>query len=101
MTVYTVAQPTITDREAYGRNQARFLEVLRRHDGRLLAADEKPVAVEGHWAHEKVVIRAFAEEDAFTRFAESPDYQISRSRSTAAGSSGVVLLARGVCGTGR
>lgn len=47
VTVYAIAQLTITDREAYGRYQARFMEVFARFQGRLLAADEAPKVEEG------------------------------------------------------
>ena len=39
MTVYALAQISITDREAYERYQARFTEVFMKFEGRLLAAD--------------------------------------------------------------
>jgi uncharacterized protein (DUF1330 family) len=39
MTVYALAQISITDREAYDRYQARFMEVFMKFNGRLLAAD--------------------------------------------------------------
>ena len=42
MTVYALAQISITDRAAYDRYQARFMEVFLRFRGRLLAADEAP-----------------------------------------------------------
>ncbi|SUB53962.1 Uncharacterized conserved protein [Nocardia brasiliensis] len=47
MTVYVIAQMKFTDRAAYDRYQARFLEVFARHSGTLLAADESPQVVEG------------------------------------------------------
>jgi uncharacterized protein (DUF1330 family) len=47
VTVYAIAQVRFTDRAAYDRYQARFMEVLRRHPGTLLAADESPRVVEG------------------------------------------------------
>jgi len=40
MSVYAVVQLTITDREAYGRYQARFMDVFRRYKGQLLASDD-------------------------------------------------------------
>ena len=70
MTVYALAQLTIHDRARYGRYQSRFMEVLRRHKGRLLAADERPRVLEGRWEREKVVLLAFADEAAYHAFAE-------------------------------
>lgn len=95
MTVYAIAQLRFTDRAAYDRYQARFMEVFRRHSGTLLAADESPQVVEGHWDGEKVVLMSFPDESAFRQWAESPEYQhISKDRS--AGADTVVLLAKGL-----
>lgn len=95
MTVYAIAQLRFTDRAAYDRYQARFMEVFRRHSGTLLAADESPQVVEGHWDREKVVLMSFPDESAFRQWAESPEYQhISKDRS--AGADTVVLLAKGL-----
>jgi len=47
MTVYAIAQLKMTDRAAYDRYQARFFDVFRKFNGRLLAADEHPRVLEG------------------------------------------------------
>jgi Domain of unknown function (DUF1330) len=49
MTVYVIAQLKMTDRATYDRYQARFFEVFRKFNGRLLSADESPSVVEGDW----------------------------------------------------
>ena len=95
MTVYALAQLTIHDRALYGRYQNRFMDVLRRHKGRLLAADESPRVVEGAWDRQKVVLLAFADEAAYRAFADSADYlEIAEDRK--AGAEAVVLLVRGI-----
>lgn len=95
MTVYALAQITITDRDTYNRYQARFMEVLKPFGGRLLAADESPHVLEGDWPHQKAVLIAFETEAALKAWAESPAYEeIARDRK--AGSTGVVLLVRGI-----
>ena len=55
MTVYAIAQLKFTDRNAYNRYQAAFMEVFQRYSGTLLAADEAPQVVEGQWQRDKVV----------------------------------------------
>ena len=65
VTVYAIAQLRFTDRAAYDRYQARFMEVFRRHPGTLLAADESPEVVEGDWDREKLVLMSFPDEAAF------------------------------------
>ena len=95
MTVYAIAQLRFTDRAAYDRYQARFMEVFRRHSGTLLAADESPQVIEGHWDREKVVLMSFPDEATFNGWAQSPEYQdISRDRR--AGADTVVLLVKGL-----
>lgn len=95
MTVYAIAQLRFTDRAAYDRYQARFMEVFRRHPGTLLAADESPQVVEGQWDREKVVLMSFPDEAAFHSWAQSPEYQdISKDRH--AGADTVVLLVEGL-----
>ena len=95
MTVYAIAQLKFTDRAAYGRYQARFMEVFRRHPGTLLAADERPEVIEGEWDREKVVLMSFPDEAAFRGWAQSPEYQdISKDRR--AGADSVVLLVQGL-----
>jgi len=95
VTVYAIAQLRFTDRAAYDRYQARFMEVFRRYPGTLLAADESPQVVEGDWDREKVVLMSFPDQEAFRGWAESPDYQeISKDRH--AGADTVVLLVKGL-----
>jgi uncharacterized protein (DUF1330 family) len=95
VTVYAIAQLKITDRAAYDRYQAKFMEVFRRHPGTLLAADESPEVVEGQYDREKVVLMSFPDADAFHGWAQSPEYQqISKDRQ--AGADTVVLLVKGL-----
>jgi uncharacterized protein (DUF1330 family) len=95
--VYAIAQLTITDRATYDRYQQRFMGVMKRFKGQLLAADEHPKVVEGEWDRQKVVLLAFPDEPSFVEWAESPDYrEIAKDRH--AGSTAVVLLVKGVPG---
>lgn len=81
MTTYVLALLRFTDRAAYDRYQARFMDVFRRFDGRLLAADEHPQLSEGVSDREKIVLMAFPDAAAARRFAEDPEYQeISKDR---------------------
>lgn len=95
MAVYAIAQLRFNDRAAYDRYQARFMEVFRRHPGTLLAADEAPQVIEGHWDREKLVLMSFPDEAAFRGWAQSPEYQeISKDRQ--AGADTLVLLVKGL-----
>lgn len=95
MTVYAVAQLRFTDRTAYDRYQAAFMEVFARYSGTLLAADDAPRVIEGEWTGDKVVLMSFPDEAEFRRWADSPEYQqISIDRR--AGADTVVLLVHGI-----
>lgn len=94
VTVYVIVQLKMTDRAAYDRYQARFFDVFRKFNGRLLSADEHPAVLEGNWDRDKLVLMSFPDEAAFRAWSESPEYvEISRDRK--AGAQGVVLLAKG------
>jgi uncharacterized protein (DUF1330 family) len=96
VTVYALAQLRIHDRAPYERYMARFMPVLQKYNGRLLAADESPRVIEGEWwDRNKVVLMAFADKDAFRAWATSSEYtEISEDRK--AGAEAVVLLIDGV-----
>lgn len=95
MTVYMIAQISITDHDAYRRYQIRFMEVLSRYRGTLLAYDKEPIVEEGQWDRERVVLMSFPDEGAFREWADSAEYQeIAVDRK--AGSAGVVLLVHGL-----
>ncbi|MBF6382846.1 DUF1330 domain-containing protein [Nocardia farcinica] len=95
MTVYVIAQLKFTDRAAYDRYQARFMDVFTKYSGTLLAADEQPTVLEGDSDREKVVLMSFPDEEAVTAWAQSPEYlEISEDRH--AGAHTVSLLVRGL-----
>jgi uncharacterized protein (DUF1330 family) len=95
MTVYALAQVRITQRDAYDRYQVRFMEVFKRFNGRLLAADPAPRVVEGSWPSEKVVLMSFPDEPSFRAWADSPEY-LAIAKDRLAGSEAVVLLVNGL-----
>lgn len=95
MTVYAIAQLRFTDRVAYDRYQARFMDVFRHYRGTLLAADGSPEVIEGRWDRDKLVLMSFPDEAAFRQWSESLEYQeISKDRR--AGADTVVVLAKGL-----
>lgn len=95
MTVYAIAQISIHDRARYERYVAGFMPVLIQYGGRLLAADEQPVLVQGSWDRDKIIVMEFADRDSFDRWSSSGEYQaISQDRIAA--TDGTVLLVHGV-----
>lgn len=94
MSVYLVAQLRFTDRAAYDRYQAAFWGVFSKFNGKILAADEHPVTVEGHWDREKIVILDFPDANSADAFSASPEYELI-SRDRKAGADAVVLRVQG------
>lgn len=96
MSVYALAQLRIHDPEPYGRYMARFMPILEKYHGKLLAADDAPRVLEGQWwDRNKVVLMEFADKDAFKAWSTSPEYtEIAKDRK--AGADAVVLLIKGV-----
>lgn len=98
MSVYIVAQLRFTDRRSYDRYQARFPQVFAASRGRLLAADETPKVLEGHWQGEKLVLIEFPDELSARAFLQSPAYQnIAADRKK--GADTLALLVRGLSRT--
>lgn len=91
MSVYVVAQISISDRAAYNRYQSRFLDVFKKFKGKILAADENPQSVEGVWNRDKIILLEFPDKAAFRDWAFSDEYlEIAKDRR--AGSNGTILL---------
>ena len=95
MTVYAIAQLRIHDRPLYNRYLERFMDVLKRHNGRLLAADDAPRVLKGDATMDKVVVLSFADEEAFRAFGASADY-VEMSKDRDASSDATILLVRGI-----
>jgi uncharacterized protein (DUF1330 family) len=95
VTVYAIAQLRIHDRAPYERYAAAFMPVLRQYGGRLVVADGKPEVAEGEWDGDRVVILAFDDRDAFSTWANSPEYRAIVADRLAAAET-TILLVRGV-----
>jgi len=84
-----------TDEAAYRRYQRRFADAFAGSGGKLLAADEAPIVLEGKWAGDKLVIMEFDGRETARQFLQSPAYQaISEDRK--AGAETIALLVRGL-----
>ena len=95
MTVYAIAQLRIHDRPLYNRYLERFMDVLKSHKGRLLAADDAPRVLKGDATMDKVVVLSFADEEAFRAWGASPEY-IEMSKDRDASSDATILLVHGI-----
>ena len=94
MPVFIVAQLKFRDRERYNRYQARFFDVFRKFDGRLVAAAENPQVLEGEQGPDKIVVLEFPNETSAQAFHNSPEYaEIAVDRK--AGADALVLQFKG------
>ena len=95
MAVFIVAQIRYTDEARYRRYQNAFPAIFLQSGGRLLAADEKPRILEGHWDRDKVVLMEFPSKEVASKFLNSSEYRaISKDRE--AGAETIGLLVQGV-----
>jgi uncharacterized protein (DUF1330 family) len=95
MTVYAIAQLSIHDRAQYDRYVSRFMDVLAKYDGRLLAADDAPTVAEGTWPYDRYVMLEFPDRAEFERWGSSPEYiEIAKDRLEA--TTGCVLVVQGI-----
>jgi uncharacterized protein (DUF1330 family) len=95
MSVYVLAQLSIHDRETYDRYASQFIDVLSNYTGRLLAADETPIELEGTWKQQKVVLLEFPDRDELERWRTSPGY-VDIAKDRLASTTGCVLLIDGL-----
>jgi uncharacterized protein (DUF1330 family) len=75
MTVYILAQLRFKEIAAYRRYQAAFPAVFAKFNGRVLVADEAPVALEGELNRDKIVLLEFPDADEARRFSDSSEYR--------------------------
>lgn len=95
MTVFVVAMVKFRDEARYRSYQARFADVFHGCGGKVLAADETPLRLEGDDSPDKIVIMEFATADQASAFLLSDAYQeISKDRE--AGSITVSHLVQGL-----
>lgn len=81
MTVYAVGHLKFTDIAAYRRYQAAFPAVFAKFRGKVVVADEAPVALIGAPEADKIVVLSFPDEAEARRFFESAEYrEIARDR---------------------
>lgn len=96
--VYLVANISeITDRDTYGTYEAGFMPLLTKHDGELLAADERGESLEGENAlGGRMVILKFPTEEAAKAWFNDPDYQSLAQHRRAASSINFLQLVQGM-----
>lgn len=95
MSVYVVAQLRFKDESRYRAYQLEFSKAFAQSKGRLLAADEAPMIMEGEWECNKIVLMEFRSGIEAQEFLGSAYYQeISKIRRD--GADTIALLIQGV-----
>ncbi|MBT3943095.1 MAG: DUF1330 domain-containing protein [Chloroflexi bacterium] len=74
MAVYTVAEITIKDEEAYKEYQAKVPATIEMYGGRYLVRGGEVAPGEGDWNPGRVVILEFPDAAALQKWATSPEY---------------------------
>ena len=75
MACYFVARIQIHDEAEYARYLAQCDEVFAQFNGRYLAVDEAPIALEGDPGNGRMVVIEFPNETAFHAWYDSPEYR--------------------------
>ena len=95
LSVCAVGQISLHDRPQYERYVSRFMPVLEKYGGRLLAADERPEVIFGSWPYQKLILLEFKDRESVVRWESSDDYrEIAKDRIAA--TEGTILIVRGV-----
>lgn len=75
MTVYIIAEMTIHNREEYDKYDAKFMDVFKQFDGRMLSVDEEPIQLEGKFEATRSILIEFPSSDSARAWMMSPEYQ--------------------------
>ncbi len=74
MAVYSVAEITVKDPEAYAEYQAKVPATIEQYGGRYLVRGGEVTPREGGWNPGRIVILEFPDEGSLLRWASSPEY---------------------------
>ncbi|MEQ3744969.1 MAG: DUF1330 domain-containing protein [Henriciella sp.] len=75
MSVYIIAQISITDRESYDKYDAGFMEAFEPFGGEILSVDEDPLTLEGEWTATRSVLLKFESKDIALAWLNSDAYK--------------------------
>jgi len=89
---YLIAQINIHDREQYRQYEAGFMEIFRRFNGKMLAADEAPMTLEGDWSYTRTVLIEFPTDEDALAWYQSEDYQALAKHRFAASSANLIKI---------
>ena len=92
MSCYFIAQIRIHDPQEYQRYLDGFDEVFSQYRGQVVAVDDGPAVLEGHWPYTRAVVIRFPSEEEARRWYESPEYQRLASHRVNASDAHIILV---------
>jgi uncharacterized protein (DUF1330 family) len=92
MTVYVINNMTIHNMDEYKIYVRAFMPVFEKYGGKVLAAQNKPVPIEGVWPYDRTVLLAFPTRGAAESWAQSAEYREIAKHRKAGTASNVVIL---------
>jgi uncharacterized protein (DUF1330 family) len=75
MHCYFIARITIRDSEEYSKYLEGFDSVIAAYNAKVLAVDDRPTILEGHFTCSRVVLIRFGSEEEAKRWYDSVEYQ--------------------------
>jgi len=88
MPAYLIVHVTVNDADRYAQYRALSLPSLAWHGGIVLAADDRPVSLEGEWPGPRTVVVRFDSVDTARAWYDSPEYaEVRRIRQASTSSS--------------
>jgi uncharacterized protein (DUF1330 family) len=75
MPVYIINNMTIHDRAEYDAYLRAFMDVFRKFNGQVLAAQDAPSPLEGTWPYDRTIVLSFPSHEDAARWYESPEYK--------------------------
>lgn len=92
MSCYFVLQFELHDRDEFQKYLDAVDDVLAPFAPRFLAVDDAPEVIEGEWQGARTILIEFADEAAFRRVYDSPEYQAILPYRLRAGLNNAVLV---------
>jgi len=92
MPAYVIVHVTVNDAAAYAQYRAASSASISAHGGVVLAADDRPVSLEGEWPGPRTVVVRFDSTDAARQWYDSPEYGDPRGIRQACTSSSMAIV---------
>jgi len=90
--VYVINNMTFRDRQLYKKYLQEFMPIFERYGGKVLAAQNAPVAIEGTWPFDRTILLSLPSRQAFDSWINSAEYKAIAVHRTQGTVSNVVVL---------